>query len=105
MAIPKARVIYCAIRGQPQLEFRCFMSTTAAMEFETLAWVDWFNMRRLLEPIGYVPPAEYEAQYYQQAAVACQPTRSRRNPVRFRLARYRLLLSRPIDTAPDLGHP
>jgi putative transposase len=41
-----------------------------AVEFETLAWVDWFNMQRLLEPIGYVPPAEYEAQYYQQAAVA-----------------------------------
>ena len=33
-------------------------------------WVDWFNHRRLLEPIGYVPPAEYEAQYYEQAAVA-----------------------------------
>ena len=32
----------------------------------TLAWVDWFNHRRLLEPIGYVPPAEYEAQYYAQ---------------------------------------
>jgi transposase InsO family protein len=56
-----------------------------AVEFETLAWVDWFNMRRLLEPIGYVPPAEYEAQYYQQAAVACQPTRSRRNPIRLNL--------------------
>jgi putative transposase len=35
-----------------------------------LAWVDWFNMRRLLGPIGDVPPAEFEAQYYQQAAVA-----------------------------------
>ena len=35
-----------------------------AVEFATLAWVDWFNMRRLLEPIGYVPPAEYEAAYY-----------------------------------------
>jgi len=44
--------------------------TLEAVEFATLAWVDWFNMRRLLEPIGYVPPAEYEAQYYQQAAVA-----------------------------------
>ena len=33
-------------------------------------WVDWFNTRRLLEPIGYVPPAEYEARYYEQAAVA-----------------------------------
>ena len=36
----------------------------------TLDWVDWFNHRRLLEPIGYVPPAEYEARYYEQAAVA-----------------------------------
>jgi transposase InsO family protein len=40
------------------------------VEFATLAWVDWFNTRRLLEPIGYIPPAEYEARYYQQAAVA-----------------------------------
>jgi transposase InsO family protein len=39
-----------------------------AVEFATLAWVDWFNMRRLLEPIGYVPPAEYEASYYLQLA-------------------------------------
>lgn len=30
--------------------------------------VDWFNNRRLLAPIGYVPPAEYEAQYYAQAS-------------------------------------
>ena len=36
----------------------------------TLAWADWFNTRRLLEPIGYVPPAEYEARYYGQAKVA-----------------------------------
>ena len=35
-----------------------------AVEFATLTWVDWFNHRRLLEPIGYVPPAEYEASYY-----------------------------------------
>lgn len=34
--------------------------------FKTLAWVDWFNNRRLLEPLGYVPPAEFEAAYYQQ---------------------------------------
>ena len=37
------------------------------VEFATLAWVDWFNMRRLLEPIGYVPPAEYEARYFSNA--------------------------------------
>ena len=41
-----------------------------AVEFATLVWVDWFNTRRLLEPIGYLPPAEYEARYYEQAAVA-----------------------------------
>jgi transposase InsO family protein len=35
-----------------------------AVEFATLTWVDWFNNRRLLEPIGYVPPAEAEASYY-----------------------------------------
>jgi putative transposase len=37
-----------------------------AVEFATLTWVDWFNTRRLFEPIGYVPPAEYEARYYEQ---------------------------------------
>jgi len=35
------------------------------VEFETLDWVDWFNNRRLLEPIGHMPPAEYEESYYQ----------------------------------------
>jgi len=35
-----------------------------AVEFATLEWVDWFNNRRLLEPIGHVPPAEAEAAYY-----------------------------------------
>ena len=41
-----------------------------AVEFATLAWVDWFNTRRLLEPIGYIPPAEYDERYYEQATVA-----------------------------------
>ena len=36
-----------------------------AVEYATLEWVDWFNNRRLLEPIGYVPPAEYEQAYYR----------------------------------------
>ena len=35
-----------------------------AVEYATLEWVDWFNHRRLLEPIGNVPPAELEAAYY-----------------------------------------
>ena len=38
-----------------------------AVEFATLKWVHWFNHRRLLEPIGYVPPAEHEAAYYRAA--------------------------------------
>ena len=37
-----------------------------AVEFATLEWVDWFNNRRLLEPIGNIPPTEAEARYYAQ---------------------------------------
>jgi len=36
------------------------------VEKATLTWVDWFNNRRLLRPIGDCPPAEYEVLYYQQ---------------------------------------
>jgi transposase InsO family protein len=39
-----------------------------AVEYATLEWVDWFNHRRLLEPIGNVPPAELEASYYQSTS-------------------------------------
>jgi putative transposase len=35
-----------------------------AVELATLEWVSWFNHHRLLEPIGYIPPAEAEAHYY-----------------------------------------
>jgi transposase InsO family protein len=35
-----------------------------AVEFATLEWVDWFNTRRLLEPIGHIPPAEAEDRYH-----------------------------------------
>jgi transposase InsO family protein len=35
-----------------------------AVEFATLEWVDWFNRRRLLEPIGNIPPAEAEQNFY-----------------------------------------
>lgn len=37
-----------------------------AVELATLTWVDWFNHRLLLGPIGYIPPAKAEAKYYQQ---------------------------------------
>jgi putative transposase len=38
-----------------------------AVEFATLEWVDWFNHRRLLEPIGNMPPAQAEEHYYAQS--------------------------------------
>ncbi|MEG3178615.1 IS3 family transposase [Sphingomonas sp. RB3P16] len=38
-----------------------------AVEYATLEWVDWFNHRRLLEPIGNIPRAEAEDQYYAAA--------------------------------------
>ena len=50
----KVEVIY---RRRPWRSFE-------AVEFATLEWVDWFNNRRLLEPIGNLPPAEAEERYY-----------------------------------------
>jgi transposase InsO family protein len=47
--------------------------TMEAVEFATLGWVDWFNNRRLLEPIGNIPPVEAEERYYammEETAVA-----------------------------------
>jgi putative transposase len=52
----KAEVVHC--RGP--------WRSLEAVEYATLEWVDWFNHRRLLEPIGNVPPAEAEARYYEQ---------------------------------------
>jgi transposase InsO family protein len=49
------------------------MAVVEAVEFATLEWVDWFNNRRLLEPIGNIPPAEAEERYYammEQPAMA-----------------------------------
>jgi transposase InsO family protein len=40
------------------------------VEYATLEWVDWFNNRRLLQPIGDIPPAEYETVYYQKLTQA-----------------------------------
>ena len=46
------------------------------MELATLQWVSWFNHHRLLEPIGYIPPAEAEANYYRQLANQASRRRS-----------------------------
>ena len=50
----KAEVIH---RRGPRRNFE-------AIEFATLEWVDWFNNRRLLEPIGFIPPTEAEERYF-----------------------------------------
>jgi len=42
--------------------------TMDEVEWETLKWVDWFNNRRLLGPIGNIPPAEAEENYYAEKA-------------------------------------
>mgnify|MGYP002642347605 CR=1 FL=1 len=40
-----------------------------AVEYAVLEWVDWFNNRRLLEPIGNIPPVEFEKAYYNELEV------------------------------------
>ena len=47
--------------------------TLEAVELATLEWVSWFNHHRLLEPIGYIPPAEAEANYYRQLSEQAIP--------------------------------
>ena len=46
--------------------------TVESLEWETMKWVSWFNQQRLLEPIGNIPPAEFEALYEQSQAALPQ---------------------------------
>lgn len=48
------------------IHHRARRKTRDAVELATLEWVSWFNHHRLLEPLGYIPPAEAEANYYEQ---------------------------------------
>ena len=58
-----------ALRPRLQLiHRRAPWKTKESVELATLEWVSWFNHHRLLEPIGYIPPAEAEANYYRQLA-------------------------------------
>ena len=43
------------------------------VEFATLEWVAWYNTSRLLEPLGYVPPAEFEEAYYDRQTAPAEP--------------------------------
>ena len=52
--------------------------TREAVELATLEWVAWFNHHRLLEPIGYIPPAEAEENYWRQkrqARITTEPAK------------------------------
>jgi len=42
--------------------------TKESVELATLEWVAWYNNHRLMEPLGYIPPAEAEANYWRQQA-------------------------------------
>lgn len=46
--------------------------TRESVELATLEWVAWFNNCRLLEPLGYIPPAEAEANYYNQLGMTAE---------------------------------
>jgi putative transposase len=54
--------------------------TREAVELATLEWVSWFNHQRLLEPIGYIPPAEAEANYWRQQVQARTTPRQTATP-------------------------
>ena len=47
---------------------RASCKSKESLELANLEWVSWFNHHRLLEPIGYIPPAQAEANYYRQLA-------------------------------------
>lgn len=64
---PLAETINCLYKAE-LIHRRTLWKTKESVEFATLEWVSWFNNHRLLEPIGYLPPAEAEANYYRQLA-------------------------------------
>jgi transposase InsO family protein len=53
-----------------ELIHRGTWKTRESVELATLEWVAWFNHHRLMEPLGYIPPAEAEANYYRQLETA-----------------------------------
>jgi putative transposase len=55
---------------------RATWKTRESVELATLEWVHWFNHIRLLEPIGYLPPAEAESNYWRQLASEATPVAS-----------------------------
>jgi putative transposase len=59
-----------------ELIYRKPWSSIEAVEIATLAWVAWFNNHRLFELLRYIPPAEFEANYYEQLKAVSPQTES-----------------------------
>ena len=57
-----------------ELIHRRTWKTRESVELATLEWVAWFNHHRLMEPLGYIPPAEAEANYYRQLKITAAET-------------------------------
>jgi transposase InsO family protein len=78
---PESAVTFAGIRTETinglykaeVIHRRAPWKTSEAVELATLEWVSWFNHHRLLEPIGYIPPAEAEANYYRQLSEQAIP--------------------------------
>ncbi len=54
--------------------------TREAFELATLTWVSWFNNHRLMGPLGYIPPAEAEANYYREPKNMREEPKQRQTP-------------------------
>jgi len=65
--------------------------TNQAVELATLEWVAWFNHHRLTQPLGYVPPAEFEANYHRQRAGQARPSDVNRRASAIAGGRFRLV--------------
>jgi hypothetical protein len=82
--------LYAVGRGQVEvIHRRGPWKTKQAVELATLEWVSWFNHHRLMEPLGYLPPAEFEEHYHRQragqaATVSLNRTGLRDSPGRFK---------------------
>lgn len=60
---------YKAIGKAELIHRRAPWKSRESVELATLEWVAWFNQKRLLSSIGYIPPAEAEANYYNQLGI------------------------------------
>ncbi len=61
------------VQDRTHQKARALEEPERGVEYATLEWVDWFNHRRLLEPIGHMPPAELEEMFYRGEVPVTRP--------------------------------